>query len=93
MFIIGETGEGGGKYGNFLLSADFFCKFDMVLRNIIITNYKKRRNFQTFQHTPKTHIESLHKPFTPVFAFAIIFFFNSHNSLVKWELLLYLWVS
>ena len=53
MFIIGETGEGGGKYGNFLLSADFFCKSDMVLRNIIITNYNKRRNFQTLQHTQK----------------------------------------
>ena len=43
MSIIGETGDGGGKYGNFLLSADFFCKSDMVLRNVIITNYKKKK--------------------------------------------------
>ena len=43
MLIIGETGEGSGKYGNSLLSADFFCKSDMVLRNIITSNYKKRR--------------------------------------------------
>ena len=75
MSIIGETGEGGGKYGNFILSADFFCKSDMVLRSIIITNYKKKKKETSilFNTHTNTHIESLHKPFTPVFTFAIFF--------------------
>lgn len=77
MLIIGKTGEGGGKYGNFLLSADFFCKSDMVLRNIIITNSKKKKKKKEtsvlFNTHTDIHIESLHKPFTPVFTFTIFF--------------------